>query len=268
MFGNRTNNRIESINQKLKAVIAKYSSMPSFTKLLITCVGSMTIEKDIHAAEELMRKPADRSKYGAHDVKYSELLTNFAFQKYFAEATQHDQVQFDAIDNMIAVTGMHVRAQRMLTTQLTCDCVFFMSMGLPCRHILSFRKHNNVDLFDPTLCSERWSKQKMITVSQMDYVLDDEPNIDIAQTTSQNQRPRAKNTTNQKYRKADDKCKSICALISELPQNEFNDMYLKLCDLEKEITQAANHNSQPRATRSLTQRSTSASADEGICVVS
>lgn len=30
MFGNRTNNRLESLNQKIKAVVAKYSTLPMF----------------------------------------------------------------------------------------------------------------------------------------------------------------------------------------------------------------------------------------------
>lgn len=126
IFGNRTNNRLESLNQKLKAVIAKYSTMTTFVKFLLGSVRSMTIEGDIHVAEEMMRMPSNRSAYDDDDIEYSNILTNFAFQKYMVEKSKCDRVQFVDIDDRMAVSGPP--SGRILTSRITCDCIFFTSM--------------------------------------------------------------------------------------------------------------------------------------------
>lgn len=258
IFGNRTNNRLESLNQKLKAIIAKYSAMPTFFKLLLACIGSMTIEKDIHASEELMRKQSDRTTWEPFDIKYSDLLTNFAFDEYMGEKLKCDQVQFADIDNRMGVSG--IRSERILTREINCDCFLFTSMGLPCRHILAFRKHNNLNMFDPSICANRWYKRNMLVVSQLDYVLDDEANVEIFRTTSQTQRPRIRNTTNQKYRKADDVCKDICSRLAELPQREFNENFALLRELAEKIKRVSNHASSQSV---IQTNSETTSADRG-----
>ena len=38
-----------------------------------------------------------------------------------------------------------------------CQCTFWQSIRLPCRHILAFRTSLGLDLFDQALCDRRWS---------------------------------------------------------------------------------------------------------------
>lgn len=42
-FENRTNNRLESRNQKIKSVVAKYSRLKRFFDDLLTCIASYNI---------------------------------------------------------------------------------------------------------------------------------------------------------------------------------------------------------------------------------
>lgn len=239
MMGNSTTNRVESLNLKLKAVITKYSSLPQFFQHLIDSVGSMRIEKDMRAAEDVNRRPVNTVNYGVHDRKYAKILTDFAFKKYFTETENHTNVQFTNIDQRIAVSGS--TQQRLLTTAMVCDCIFYTSMRLPCRHILAFRQQNNHDLFESTICHDRWLKSNMHILSQYDYVHDDEPQLEIVDTTSQNQRTRAKKTQNQKYRLAKNKCEELCTNIADLPERLFEEKYQLLCQLLKDISEGRKY---------------------------
>ena len=39
----------------------------------------------------------------------------------------------------------------------TCTCSSWLSMKLPCRHILAVRSKLNMEVFDEVLCDKRWS---------------------------------------------------------------------------------------------------------------
>lgn len=236
MYGNATNNRTESVNQKLKAIITKYSSLPVFFRELMGCISSIRIEQDIHAAELLTRKRVG-TNYEPHDNRYYALLTEFAFDLYYEESVNRHSVQFVDVNELMAICGS-VPSQRLMVTGQACDCEFFMSMNLPCRHILAFRERNEMFLFEPTICAERWFKSKMNILSHAEYVLDDTPNVEIIAT--QSEETRSKNTSNQKYRKVKSKCDELCSLMSELPEEQYKAMYKNLDDLLKAVRNVAN----------------------------
>ena len=54
-FMNRTNNRIECINQKLKSMITKYSSLPQYFSQLLVTLQSLRTERD-HRALTIFQK--------------------------------------------------------------------------------------------------------------------------------------------------------------------------------------------------------------------
>lgn len=77
----------------------------------------------------------------------------------------------------------------------------------------------------------------METLSQLDYVLSDEPihPVEIMQTTSQRQPRNKKKTYNQKFRIADAKCKQLCEYMAELDEEEFDEMYANLLNLVGQV---------------------------------
>lgn len=238
IFGNETNNRLESTNQKLKAVITKYASMPTFFHLLMSCVSSMHIEKDIITAEQLMRKPMATFNYAVYDKEYLKLMTNFAFRRYVQERMNAARVQFVHIDNIMGVSGR--LRQRIITDAKSCECIVFTTMSIPCRHILSFRERNAIDLFDPALINVRWLKQKLQTISQIDYVLDSQPNIEIVESTSQPRTTRKRKTPAQKFRMVQNKCNELCQLMAELPETQFGEQYSQLCKFVENVRAHTN----------------------------
>lgn len=200
-LANRTNNRLESLNQKLKAVMTKYAWLPIFASPLLVCVSSLRIEKDIRATESLHKKPINQANWSEHDGEYASLLTSYAFKKYFHETIDHENVAFVDIDNRMAVCGA-IASQRILTREINCDCEFFRTMGLPCRHIIAFRAHNGLDPFDESICLDRWRKEKMSAIGKLEYVLDDQPNVEVVEipSTQPQTNKRTRKTHNQKYR--------------------------------------------------------------------
>lgn len=46
-----------------------------------------------------------------------------------------------------------------VVTRNSCSCTFFSSMKVPCRHIFKLLQTYESDLFVPSLCLERWTKQ-------------------------------------------------------------------------------------------------------------
>ena len=78
-FMNRTNNRVESINQKLKSLITRYSGITQFFQDLMKCLNTLRVERD-HRALEITTK----RRVSAHDLntplgQYMSLLTPYCF---------------------------------------------------------------------------------------------------------------------------------------------------------------------------------------------
>lgn len=232
IFENRTNNRLESLNQKLEAVIAKYSKFSTFVSLLLDVTSSVSIESDIRVAESVMKVPVETSKHEVHDKQYINLLTRFAFQKYHKESTKRQNIQFEHNDGIMAISGD--QRNRIITRDTVCECSFYTTMILPCRHILAFRETNAMNLFDPLICDNRWRKSKMDALGQLDYVLDDEPIVEVAQIASQSNVQRS-HTFNQKFRMSKTKCDELCTYMAELDEGEFKAEYETLCDFIEHV---------------------------------
>lgn len=180
-FGQRTNNRLESLNQKLKTVITKYSALPAFISSLDRCIGGMCIEKDIKRAEAVMKKPADTSLFESHDYLYHKILTPFAFAKYKKQSNVYKTVRFVHIDAQMGVSGA-TQTSRVIASANSCECEFFSSMGIVCKHMLAFLKTNKMELFVPEVCLSRWKLENLELLGDSDYSLDKQ-NIETIQVT-------------------------------------------------------------------------------------
>lgn len=161
----------------------------------MACVGSLNIEKDIRAAKAVMKQPTRLSVYAAHDNKYRRLLTSFAFEKYMTQSAAVSSVTFIQIDENFAASGSS--SNRVITRPLHCDCEFFSSMGIVCKHILSFRLHNGLNLFDEQTCLSRWTHKLFDGVLSIDYSTEISSTIESIQTQKKRNR---KKTYNEKYR--------------------------------------------------------------------
>lgn len=157
-FMNDTNNRTESLNSKIKLFCKKSNFFPDFVRDFIKfLIHVHQNERNTKAVESLSKVPA--YEMSTDLTSYCEVLTKFAFQ--FVEK-QFEFVKFvtrfDLIDSQILHTKSITGAVKYHVTTLSCTCKIFLSMGLPCRHILKLRQLLSLSSFDKNLIFERWTK--------------------------------------------------------------------------------------------------------------
>ena len=56
-YQNRTNNRVKSINQKLKSVISKFARLPQFCSELVGAISVLRIKRDHRAISVFQKVP-------------------------------------------------------------------------------------------------------------------------------------------------------------------------------------------------------------------
>lgn len=81
---NTTSNRVESLNQKIKLVVTKYSSIIRFFKDLSLTINVRSSEGDIVMIKNKMKKSRTQ-KNNVVLMEYKKILTNFAFIKVSEE---------------------------------------------------------------------------------------------------------------------------------------------------------------------------------------
>lgn len=150
---NSTNNRSETMNQKIKMVGTRNTNLLTFFENVSTSVSVLASEKDIKAVRLDMRN--QRIRFDNVSLRsYNEFLTPFIFSKIDLEFENMQLVDFASCDESTGITN----SGRTVTSS-KCSCEFNLSMVLPCRHIFQFRKQNEIDLFAPELCAPRWTSQ-------------------------------------------------------------------------------------------------------------
>ena len=177
-FLNGTNNRLECINQKLKSVITRYSSLEEFIDKFFLILRVLRSERDHKAALVVQKVPVT---YHSHNneadhkavlvvqkvpvtyhslnneamVSYMQYLTPYAYQFVAKEMELKEKVQLqNKGDNTFESWSSE---GLIMVTSSTCECTSWMSMKLPCRHILVARSKLDLGLYDEYLCSKRWS---------------------------------------------------------------------------------------------------------------
>jgi zinc finger SWIM domain-containing protein 3 len=79
-FLNSTNNRLASINQKLKAVVSRHSSLLEFNQQLQCCLSSLKTERDHRATSIFQKRPINWKDFEEHERQYFSKCTPFAFK--------------------------------------------------------------------------------------------------------------------------------------------------------------------------------------------
>ncbi|KAL1433946.1 hypothetical protein MTO96_012085 [Rhipicephalus appendiculatus] len=78
-FNNTTNNRIESLNAKLKSVIKKNSSLEQLVCSLFTVLNALSDERDHRALTSVSKRPC-KAPSSPEEALYQESLTPYAFK--------------------------------------------------------------------------------------------------------------------------------------------------------------------------------------------
>ena len=156
-FLNSTNNRLESLNAKLKQVIDHHSSLEDFVNKFFVVLKSLQIERDHKAALVFQKTKVQLYDGESPENKYSQLLTPYAAQYVIKQLQLVPKVD----DNFVCegsnkYTVNSSEGSRVVSLH-DCTCLFRKSMKLPCRHMLALRISLQKPLYDPTLCETRWT---------------------------------------------------------------------------------------------------------------
>jgi len=158
-LGNATNNRLDSISQKLKAVITPNGTFASCVTSLRTAIESLRVERD-HRAITMVQKRAVCS-HPASDpcYEYAQLLTPYALELISKQMSKMQLMQSaDIVDEADGTWSIRSTSGVVTATADVCQCVFFTNIGLPCQHILAVRKASGLSLFAEDLCAVRWTR--------------------------------------------------------------------------------------------------------------
>lgn len=152
-LGDTTNNRLESINAKIKSVCSANACLQNFFKDFHTYLASMRTERRHRALMSFIKIPTN--PVPVELVPYFEFLTPFAFGFVMSEHSKSLTVQFTArSDDTFSFTS---HDSIVSTTPTSCECRLYRSKGLPCKHILYVRRWLGLT-FDETVMDGRWSR--------------------------------------------------------------------------------------------------------------
>lgn len=201
---NRTNNRVESCNQKLKAAITRNGTAPTFISELMKCVSSFSFEKDFRTLTSLMRTAGNTYPTDSAEYKYRALLTEFAFGKLLGELEKIES--FDAhIGKDLLTFKLNNTDQMSKICRLDeCECRFFQTMHLPCRHIFKLLSSRKKHLYAKALCHKRWHKS---------YLPFESMSLGIEKNRSMSEKD--------KFVKARAILNDICEILSQKPKSLF-----------------------------------------------
>ena len=158
-MGERTNNRLECINSKVKSVCSKYANLATFFDQFFAVLASIRSERDHATLMALVKKRVSVYSPSSPEGKFAELLTPYAFGYVEKQLALRKKVTI-AKDHGLCFT-ISSSAGNLSVTSESCQCKFWNSMQLPCRHIFAVRERQLLPLYSSTSVSERWKMSYM-----------------------------------------------------------------------------------------------------------
>ena len=145
----RTNNRLESFFSKLKSCVTRRGSLKHLISGLMTVISTLRNERR-HRLIQAITRVSTIAEATDDEENFRKILTPFAFNLV--------KKQYNSTEHLTVINSTSVQSRGGVKQVLNqnCDCPFFTSMALPCKHIFALRKHNDEMLFCPEVVNERW----------------------------------------------------------------------------------------------------------------
>ena len=90
------------------------------------------------------------------NINYMNYLTPYGYQFVAKQLNLVAKVKLAKVGDDIQVSSSEGALH---TTSTSCTCCSWLSMKLPCRHIFAIRQEMGLDIYDESLCDERWSME-------------------------------------------------------------------------------------------------------------
>jgi len=149
-----TNNRLESINSKIKSVCSRYVTMKQFFSELFPVLASLCDECRhpnimMLVKHPVVQRPEELKAYESMLTAYAFAIVNKQYQlscRLTPSCVNGDKYTFDTSAGVVNATCTG------------CNCMQFVTVGLPCKHVLNIRKQRSQSLFDESLVLARWKQ--------------------------------------------------------------------------------------------------------------
>lgn len=243
-FLNNTNNRLESINGKLKQVVSKFSSLEFFIEQFFVILPVLRNERSYKAVYSYQKTPVVPYDVNSPEGAYTSFLTKYASSFVLHQLQLFSNTTYAFTPDVMNPDTYHTTTSEGATTvsSLKCTCCFFQSMRLPCRHIFHVRHNLGVTLFEKRLCDERWTSSYFKSKHKLLHTTDDttqehiDDNTDGCTVEVSTQERIKRWTSQQKYSRAMDVCKKIANTISLCSQENFDRKLQQLISLNEAWT--------------------------------
>ena len=196
-FLNTTNNRLESINGKLKQVISRHSSLEDFISSFFVILTALRTERDHKAVLMFQKVVAHPFPNGSAESNYLKCLTSYAASYVIKQLELTPKV--NEIEEKDGQYVIHTSQTEVVLNLTNCSCIFRNSMLLPCRHMFALRLKLGETLFDPSLCDRRWTYAYYRATQKIFINSSIEPSFDTVESSSKGKH---KLSQHEKYRKA------------------------------------------------------------------
>ncbi|KAL1429485.1 hypothetical protein MTO96_016117 [Rhipicephalus appendiculatus] len=143
-LGNRTNKRLESVNQKVAHIVSKHEVLDQLFHALKCFATRLRIERDQRAMQTIL-KIAAPPNMTEDEHKYMAFLTPYAFKRV--------SQQMQAAHAMVEPDETYV------STCSSCNCWDAASYMLPCRHIFFERLRTGLPLYFEEGVAQRWTRE-------------------------------------------------------------------------------------------------------------
>lgn len=148
IFKNRTTNRLESLNEKLKQVITRYSTLLNiFTDLMIS-VSVTSVERDHRAPTLGERIPVWNENSDDVELLIREILTKFATDHVASEYWASVKVTFSNVQGNCAI----LNAKRQVISATTVSVLTVFVLVLPSQWDCSVGIYDTIKKITVTTC--------------------------------------------------------------------------------------------------------------------
>ena len=143
---NTTNNRMEALNNLLKQVIRKNGNLLDFFRDRIVVVVQSTRIERIQKALSVATKAAVSYEPPAELKEFCSVLTPYAMSVVVHQFKLGRTMELPKVAEETGIS-LEYHGQTNYVTESACQCVTFIQLQLPCKHILAFRLAKNKGLF-------------------------------------------------------------------------------------------------------------------------
>ena len=160
-LGNRTNNRVESLNQKIKQVIDRNAKFDAFAADLVNFLHMHRTEINGKICKTVNKVSTKGASDGTADGQCRHVCTEYAYKLVEAQIQKSKSVQVTETWDQFSCSSDN---QEYSLTETSCTCDFHKQYRLPCKHVLAVRTRKDMNLFSDDLIDSRWTKAKYLGI--------------------------------------------------------------------------------------------------------